>query len=698
MADDAHDARWQTDGKFFRAGARRVTMRAVTYGPFPGGWAASLDDDFARVAAAGFNALRLYVMPDRRLLDAAWRHGLRVLGGLPWRHSADFLRAPELLADARAALQHGLLVAGEHPALAAVYVGNEVPADLVRWMGPLPVRRAIEGLIALGRQVAPHLMFAYANYPSTEYLEPENADFTAFNVYLENETALRSYIKRLHHIAGDRPLVIAEFGLDSRRNGPQQQAATLAWGLRAAADLATAGMTVYAWSDRWWNAGAEVLDWDFGLIDRDGSAKPALESVSHGLAQSAAAPAGSDGLFSVIVCTRNGNPRIDRCLRALENLSDLRHEVLVVDDGSSDGTADFVAQKFPHVRLLRLPPVGLSAARNAGAAAANGEFFAFTDDDCAADPEWLDRLRRVFADGRFAAAGGPNLPPPPCSWREAVVCAAPGAPSHVLLDDEEAEHLPGCNLAVTRAAFEAIGGFDPAFHTAGDDVDFCWRLRDAGYRLGFAAGAFVWHWRRPSLGAFLRQQIGYGRAEHLLIHKHPQRFSKRGDACWEGFVYGGGPVRAMAESVIYHGPMGGAGYQSILNRMLPLRGLDERFASPTARIALHAARFLQPRLRGWARNRILRLGTPRLAKTAQPAPTAQFDIPCAAGRDRNHFLAVLLEDGWAPGGACDGWDVAKLGTRVLLATERGDGIATRTLVRVWGDRALAAAALGHIAP
>ena len=125
-----------------------------------------------------------------------------------------------------------------------------------------------------------------------------------------------------------------------------------------------------------------------------------------------------------------------------------------------------------------------------------GEILAFTDDDCAPDREWLVRLGRVFADGRFAAAGGPNLPPPPRNWREAVVCAAPGAPSHVMLDDEEAEHLPGCNLVVTKAAFEAIGGFDPVFHTGGDDVDFCWRLREAGFRLGFAPGAFVWHWRR----------------------------------------------------------------------------------------------------------------------------------------------------------------------------------------------------------
>ena len=142
-----------------------------------------------------------------------------------------------------------------------------------------------------------------------------------------------------------------------------------------------------------------------------------------------------------------------------------------------------------------------------------------------------------------------------------------------MLDDEEAEHLPGCNLAVTKAAFDAIGGFDPQFRTAGDDVDFCWRLRAAGFRLGFAAGAFVWHWRRPSIRGFLRQQLGYGRAERLLIAKHPEHFTNHGGAKWRGFVYGGGPVRVMPDSIIYHGPMGTAGYQAVTNRMLPLRGL-----------------------------------------------------------------------------------------------------------------------------
>ena len=693
MADDARNGRWQTDGKFFRAGTQRVVLRAVTYGPFPGGWADSLEGDFERIAAAGFNALRLYEMPDARLLDAAWRHGLRVLGGLRWEQSADFFRRPELYASAQAALERSLRETGDHPALVAVYVGNEVPADLTRWMGPLRVRRALEGLIALGRQVAPELMYAYSNYPSTEYLEPENADFTAFNVYLEAESAFRSYIKRLHHIAGDRPLVISEFGLDSRRNGVDRQADAFGWAWQAAAEAETAGITAYAWSDRWWNAGAEVLDWDFGLVDREGKAKPALQAVSLAQASARTAPLRHELWVSVIVCTRNGRGRVERCLLALANMTDHRHEVLVVDDGSSDGTADFVATQFPQVRLLRMAPGGLSAARNAGAAAAMGDIYAFTDDDCEPDREWLARLRRVFAEGRFAAVGGPNLPPRPRSWREAVVCAAPGAPSHVLLDDEEAEHLPGCNLGVTRSAFEAIGGFDPVFHTAGDDVDFCWRLRDAGFRLGFAAGAFVWHWRRPSVSAFLCQQIGYGRAEHLLMKKHPQRFSKRGGACWEGFVYGGGPVRAMAESVIDHGPMGVAGYQSIINRMLPLRGLDERFDSARTRLVLHAVEFLQPRLRAWARNRTLWLRAPRPGAPASPKPNAELEISSAAGRARVDFLNILIDNGWTPGGALDDWDVEKQGTRVLMATECGAGVARRTLVRVWGDPGLLPVAL-----
>lgn len=684
MAGEDLDGRWQTDGKFFRSGSRRIRMNAVTYGPFPGGWPESFDADFSRMVGAGFNAIRLYDMPDTRLLEAAGEHGLKVFAGLKWGQSADFFGAPEIYSAAVISLANSLKEIGSHPALAGVYVGNEIPADLARWMGPLKLREAIEGLISTGRKIAPDLLFAYANYPSTEYLEPENADFSAFNVYLENEDAFRSYVRRLHHIAGDRPLVISEFGLDSRRNGLGHQAEILRWATQAALDLETAGMTVYSWSDRWWNNGAEVLDWDFGLTDRQGLAKPALSNLLPN------PPPTTSLRFSIIVCTRNGRERIGACLEAIHKSykSHGSYDTVVVDDGSTDGTADFVERNHPWAKLVRLPPGGLSTARNAGAAAASGEILAFTDDDCEPDIEWISRLGPLYRQGIFAAAGGPNLPPAPRTWEEAVVCAAPGAPSHVMLDDMEAEHLPGCNLTVTKAAFEQIGGFDPQFHTAGDDVDFCWRLRDAGFRLGFVPGAFVWHWRRPSIRTFLRQQLGYGRAERLLMAKHPNRFSKHGGAKWQGFVYGGGPVRVMRDSVIYHGPMGDAGYQAITNRMLPLRGLSASFDSAFARLALKAVEFLQPRLRAWTRNRTLffRSGHPR--EILAPAPSEEFTITSAGDEEREHFLGILLQNGWKPAGETDAWDLEKSRSRLLMATERGEGIAKRILIRVWGSESV----------
>jgi GT2 family glycosyltransferase len=674
--------RWTTDGKFFRSGPQRVRMNAVTYGPLPGGWPDSFDEDFAQMRAAGFNAVRLYDLPDPRLLDAAGRYGLKVFGGLKWGQSADFFRDRTIYSGAVISLASGLKEIGRHPALAGIYVGNEVPADLARWMGPLKVRKALEDLISLGRELAPELLFAYASYPSTEYLEPENADFTAFNVYLENEGAFRSYVKRLHHIAGDRPLVISEFGLDSRRNGLGRQAEVLGWATQAARDLECAGMTVYAWSDRWYNAGAEVLDWDFGLHDRAGDAKPAL----HRLSLNSPLLTSDSPFFSVIVCTRNGNPRIGKCLSAIRGMSGGGFETIVVDDGSLDGTADFVEKNFPSVRLVRLEPGGLSNARNAGAEIARGEVLAFTDDDCEPDAEWISRLRPIFQHGHFAAAGGPNLPPSPQNWQEAVVSASPGAPSHVMLDDEEAEHLPGCNLAVTRDAFRQIGGFDPQFHTAGDDVDFCWRLRDAGFRLGFVPGAFVWHRRRPSILAFLRQQLGYGHAERDLLVKHPTHFSDHGDAKWSGFVYGGGPVRVMAGSIIYHGSMGRAGYQSITNRMLPLRGLRQDFDSWKSRLALRAVQFIQPKLRAWARNRTLCLRSKRMPKVFDPGEFQEFVIDSAAGKDRDEIIRLLLLQRWRPAGDTDAWDMKKFDNLLLIATERGDGIAKRILIRLWGKR------------
>lgn len=670
-----------TEGKFFRSGGKRLGLRAVTYGPFPAEKSPDAAAEFTKIRRAGFNSVRLFTLPDQHILAAAEAAGLRVFAGLDWRAHEDFLARPALVSAAHVRLSAFLREHATHPALGGVYVGNEIPSDLVRWMGPVIVRQTLEEMIARGRSLAPHLLFAYANYPSTEFLEPANADFSAFNVYLEERQPFTDYLRRLQNIAGDRPLVISEFGMDTQRNSREKQAETLCWALDAAHREEAAGFTVFSWSDLWENGGHEVVDWDFGLTDRNGAEKPSLGRLAGWETPPPPAPLQR---YSVIVCTRNGAPRIRACLRAIAAMDFPPHETLVVSDGSTDETEQIVSREFPGVRLISTPPSGLSAARNAGAAAATGDIFAFTDDDCEPDGEWLSRLDRAFTHERTAAAGGPNLPPAARTLEEAVIRAAPGAPSHVLLDDTEAEHLPGCNLAVRREAFEDIGGFDEDFHTAGDDVDFCWRLSDVGYHLAFVPGAFVWHWRRPSIRTFLRQQMGYGKAERILLEKHPERFGQNGEARWKGFVYGGGAVRAGEDSIIYHGAMGQAGYQSVVNRMLPLRPIDSAYGNACSEGLLRLILFLQPFLRTWARSR--RVKWPSFSPHLPDAPAHEdFRFPDRSGTLRDEILLFLLQRGWKASGTTDGWDVEKDGTRVLLATEQLDRDHATHLFRIWGE-------------
>src|SRR5204863_5480332 len=144
---------------------------------------------------------------------------------------------------------------------------------------------------------------------------------------------------------------------------------------------------------------------------------------------------------------------------------------------------------------------------------------------------------------------------------------APGGPIHVLTSDTDAEHLPGCNLAVRRVQLEEIGGFDPEFTTAGDDVDICWRLDGRGWKLGFNPAAAVFHHRRNSIRAYWRQQRGYGRAEALLERKWPEKYNVTGHVSWGGRLYTGirsdTPIRRWR---VYHGIWGTAPFQSLYER------------------------------------------------------------------------------------------------------------------------------------
>lgn len=561
-----------TAGKFFRRGDEKILPRGISYGPFrPNSSGEPFPEDVRLVADLmhiqhlGFDTVRLYHPPTEALLKEVARLGLKLIVGIAWTDHVDFIRSSALKREILETVRAVTTQLRDHPCVIAFLVGNEIEKTLVRWMGPRRVQRFLERLIHAGSRFAPNQLFSYATYPSTEYLIPRNADFLAVNVYLERRTDFAAYLQRLHHLAGNKPLIISEFGLDTATHGEAQQAETFTWFEEECRNAAVAGMVWFSYTDEWFRGGEAVTQWRFGIVDEARSEKQSAQFavLSPQSTEHCELSATHSSKISVIVCTYNGTSTLRSCLESLQRLRHANFEVLLIDDGSSEDIA-CIAADFPTVHYLRQEHAGLSAARNLGMREARGEILAYTDDDCLVDEDWLTHIANGFDNPQWVACGGPNIPPLPRNQAEAIVAAAPGAPAHVMLNDSEAEHLPGCNLAIRKDALETIGGFREAYRTAGDDVDVCWRLREAGGRLRFMPGAMVWHHRRRSFSAYLRQQRGYGHAEALLMKDHPERFGPIGGARWRGAIYGDAtPALDLAEGSIFHGPLGLGLFQGI---------------------------------------------------------------------------------------------------------------------------------------
>ena len=245
-----------------------------------------------------------------------------------------------------------------------------------------------------------------------------------------------------------------------------------------------------------------------------------------------------------------------------------------------------------------------------------------------------------------------------------------------MLSDSEAEHIPGCNMAFFKSALDEIGGFDPIFRKAGDDVDVCWRIQYQGYKIGFTPAGFVWHYRRSTIKAYLKQQIGYGEAEALLAQRHPEQFNSFGGGIWHGRIYSPSKYGLILRpAVIYHGVFGSAPFQRVYSAapslplmlstslayysfvLLPLviLALYSDFALPLALAAIvipvvvcctAAAQaeleptkrriwsrpliallfFLQPIVRGWARFKLRLASRPRSVQPPLVNSRTRLDI------------------------------------------------------------------------
>jgi GT2 family glycosyltransferase len=222
---------------------------------------------------------------------------------------------------------------------------------------------------------------------------------------------------------------------------------------------------------------------------------------------------------SVVVPVYNGEKTIAECLDSLLALRYPRDrlELLVVDNGSRDGTAA-VLQRYGS-RIVRLDEStrGPAAARNAGLRAAGGEVVAFTDADCRVDPDWLAAIVAPLADPRVGIAGGTIRALPPANEVERF--------GEVIHDHRQAievfepPYAITMNWASRRAVLEELGGFDERFRR-GEDVDLSYRMIQAGYTLAFAPAAVIYHHNEERLAGLFREGFQHGFHGVFALKQH----------------------------------------------------------------------------------------------------------------------------------------------------------------------------------
>lgn len=222
---------------------------------------------------------------------------------------------------------------------------------------------------------------------------------------------------------------------------------------------------------------------------------------------------------SVIIPSYNRPDQLASCLEAVvAQEDDAPFEVVVVDDGSREPLAETCARFGPAVRCVRQDNAGPAGARNRAVGEARGGFLAFTDDDCRPRPGWLRALRAAHGGVEDRIVGGVienGRPEDPFATASQEL--ADYLYEYYGAAEGSAPFFTTNNMACTRDAFLALGGFDETFGRAGaEDRDFGMRWRESGGSLILCRGAVVDHYHRMTLREFLRQHANYGRgAFHL---------------------------------------------------------------------------------------------------------------------------------------------------------------------------------------
>lgn len=226
-------------------------------------------------------------------------------------------------------------------------------------------------------------------------------------------------------------------------------------------------------------------------------------------------------LASIIVPVFNGAHTLDACLNALghQTIVPDRYEVIVVDDGSTDGSAQVAARH--EVTLIRQDHAGAAAARNLGARQARGSILAFTDADCEPWVDWIEQMLAPFDDSGVVGVKGAYR------TRQSSLVARFAQAEYEEKYDRLAradwiDFVDTYAAAFRREVFFEKGGFDPGFQFD-EDQEFSFRLARAGYAMVFAPAAIVYHLHPSELWAYARRKAQIGRWKVRVHLRHPAK-------------------------------------------------------------------------------------------------------------------------------------------------------------------------------
>jgi len=208
---------------------------------------------------------------------------------------------------------------------------------------------------------------------------------------------------------------------------------------------------------------------------------------------------------SIVVVSYNHRDCLGSCLSSILGQCYRNYEVLVVDNASQDGSAEYVEEEFPGVRVIRNEEnLGFSHANNKGAACAIGEYLAFLNPDTKVERNWLRELVAVLESSSQIGLVTPKI----LIWQDPerintcgndvhltglTLCRGYGEPAGAFAEPEEVDAISGAAFVIPRQLFEDLGGFDESFFMYVEDTDLSWRARLAGYRCFYAASSVIYH-------------------------------------------------------------------------------------------------------------------------------------------------------------------------------------------------------------